>query len=233
MATLELDVVDQADWDQHLEGLRGHGGLMVPVPASASLALFETVEVKVRFRARDVGRAEGRVVQMAPDGRAAVLFEGDAKDSLEALQLTASRGASTSAGGDQPLWARYETLTKPEKIKLARQGNADVRRRILRDPDQSLHGFLLSNPGVTANEVVGWFRGGLVPRNLIDLILQRSELSSNLQIMEALVQDPRTPIPAALKMVPRISMETCRRIAKAGKHRAQIVSAARKRVITK
>lgn len=232
VAHLELAVPDAEAWQAHREGLEAHGGLMVPVPEGQSLELFEAVEVEVAHRGREQAVATGRVVQLAPDGSAAVLFEGEAKESL--LGLALSGGPTPGGGGpEQPLWARYETLTKAEKIKLARQGNADARRRVLRDPDQSLHGFLLANPGLTANEVVGWFRAGLVPRAMIEQLVKRTELTSNLQVMEALVQDPRTPIPVALKMVPRISMDVCRRIAKAGKLRSQIVSAARKRVITR
>lgn len=230
-ATLRLSVADAEAWTEHRAGLEAHGGLMIPVPDGCALGLFAEVEVEIAQAHRTRGLARGRVVQIAPDGSAAVLFEGEAKEALLGLEL--DDAPSGGAASSEPLWTRYETLTKADKIKLARQGNADARRRILRDPDQGLHGFLLANPGLTSNEVVGWFRSGLVPRAMIEQLVKRTELTSNLQVMEALVQDPRTPMPIALKMMPRISLDTCRRIAKQGKLRGQIVSAARKRVITK
>lgn len=228
-ATLELRILDPEAWAAHRSGLEGHGGLMVPVPEGHRVELFQEVQVRCVNGTHAVATVLGRVVQLSSDGAAAVLFEGEAKAELLALDVS----ARTQPTADGPLWARYEALSKAEKIKLARLGNADARRRILRDPDQALHGHLLSNPGVTASEVVGWLRSGLAPKGMIDQIVKRSELASNLQVMEALVQDPRTPLPLALKMVPKISLDLCRRIAKAGKLRTQIVGAARKRVVTK
>jgi hypothetical protein len=224
---LVLDMATPEAWPEHLEGLKGHGGLMVPLPSGFTVQLFEDVDVNICLQSRVLTQVLGRVVQVSPDGNAAVLFEGERKDTL--LKLTV--GAAPKA--EAPAWARYETLTKPQKLKLARQStSADERRRVLRDPDQSLHGLLLSNPSVTANEVVGWFRSGLVPKALIEQISKRSEFAGNPQIMEALVQDPRTPIPVALRLVGRISLDLCRRIAKQGRLRTQIVAAARKRVLT-
>ncbi|MCA9552119.1 MAG: hypothetical protein KC933_18910 [Myxococcales bacterium] len=225
---LRLELPDAEAWAAHQAGLQAHGGLMVPGGGAANVALFEPVEVEVAHAGRVHARAEGRVVQLSAAGEAAVLFEGAAKEALLALTLS----DPTAATADAPLWARYETLSRAEKLKLARNGNPDARRRVLRDPDQAIHPFLLTNPGLTAQEVVGWLRSGLVPGALTEQIAKRPELIGNQGVVDALVQDPKTPMPVALRLLPKVSMETCRRIAKAGKLRQQIVSAARKRVIS-
>lgn len=224
--SMRLQVRDAEAWSEHRAGLEAHGGLMVPGPDGVALELFQGVEVEVVVAGRAKARAEGRVVQLSPSGEAAVLFEGEAKAALLALS------AADDAPGDSPLWARYEALSKADKLKLARTGNVDARRRVLKDPDQTLHPFLLGNPGLTAQEVTGWLRAGLVPGALVEQIAKRSDLASNPGLVDALVQEPRTPLPVALRLLPKVSLDTCRRIAKAGKLRQQIVSAARKRVIT-
>ena len=223
---MRVQVRDAEAWRGLRGGLEAHGGLMVPIPDGVSLALFEQVEVEVVVAGRAKARAEGRVVQLSPSGEAAVLFEGAAKAALLALEV-AEAGA-----GEAPLWARYEALSKADRLKLARTGNADARRRILKDPDQTLHPFLLGNPGLTAQEVTGWLRAGLVPAALVEQIAKRTDLAANPGVVEALVQEPRTPLPVALRLLPKVSLDTCRRIAKTGKLRQQLVSAARKRVIT-
>lgn len=224
---LTLAVADAEAWHAHRAGLEAHGGLMAPLPEAATPQLFEEVVLAVEFETRRLAEVTGRVVQVTEAGTVALLFEAEAKATLLALSLP-----SPAQEPEAPLWTRYDSLTKPEKIKLARYGNADARRRVLRDNDQGLHAFLLGNPGLSTQEVVGWFRAGLVPRALIEQICKRTELMGNLQIMEALVQDPRTPVPIATRLIGGISLDLCRRIAKQGRLRTQLVSAARKRVIT-
>ncbi len=228
MSKLVLDLPNADAWPKHLEGLKGHGGLMVPLPSGLAAQLFDEVDVDIRLESKALTQASGRIVQVTPEGVAAVLFDGEPKETLLKLKVE-----TAVAKTEAPAWAKYETLTKPQKLKLARQStSADERRRVLRDHDPSLHGMLLSNPSVTANEIVAWFRSGLVPKAMIEQISKRSEFAGNAQIMEALIQDPRTPIPIALRLVGRISLDLCRRIAKQGRLRTQIVSAARKRVIS-
>lgn len=205
--------VDPDTWSEAKKELEAHGGLMVPT--DHPVEVFQPVTVVVRLLGHERARVEGQAVQYAA-GRAAVVFEAPSKTTLLAVQPGRPAG---------------EALGKAEKIRLARQGNADARRKILRDPDQTLHPFLLTNPGLNANEVAGWFRSKLVPRTLIEQIAKRPELVGNAAVMEALVHDPRTPMPVALQLVPKLPVEVARRIAKQGRLRTQIVSAARKRVI--
>ncbi|MEO1230041.1 MAG: hypothetical protein AAFZ18_14140 [Myxococcota bacterium] len=220
MTVLEWPL-DAATWSEARQGVIAHGGVMVPAPEP--LPLFETVTVVLKLEGTERARIEGQVVQHA-SGQAALMLEDTAKQAL--LNLNFGDAASgPGRGGDEP-------LSKADKIKMARLGPVDVRRRILRDSDQTLHPYLLTNPGLTAQEVVGWFRSKLVPKRLIEQIAKQPKLAGNLQVMEALVYDPRTPIPIALKLVPKIPLEIARRIAKQGNLRTQIVSAARKRVIS-
>lgn len=229
---LRLELPEPQSWAAHRGGLEAHGGLMVPAEAEAQVALFAPVTVEVRCGGRVLARAEGRVVQRSPTGEAAVLFEGPAREALLALAVEAPTAAPEGATPEAPLWARYETLARADKLKLARTGNVDARRRVLKDPDQAIHPFLLANPGLTAQEVVGWLRAGLVPGALVEQIAKRPELVGNGAVVDALVQEPKTALPVALRLLPKVSMDTCRRIAKTGKLRQQIVSAARKRVIS-
>ena len=83
---LALEIPDADTWATHRAGLEGHGGLMVPVPEGQTLDLFTEVEVRITQRSHPKVTAAGRVVQIAPDGSAAVLFEGEAKETLLRLE---------------------------------------------------------------------------------------------------------------------------------------------------
>lgn len=132
----------------------------------------------------------------------------------------------------EPIWKRYETMTRAEKIHLAKYGNADERRLILRDRDSSLHAFVLTNPGFGATELAALFRAGSVSGQFVLRVCERRELYQNPTVAEALVFHPQTPIDLAERLVALLPVEVVRRIAKQGQLRSQIVTAARRRVVS-
>lgn len=132
----------------------------------------------------------------------------------------------------EPIWKRYETMTRAEKIHLAKYGNADERRLILRDRDSSLHAFVLTNPGFGATELAALFRAGSVSGQFVLRVCDRRELYQNPTVAEALVFHPQTPIDLAERLVALLPVEVVRRIAKQGALRSQVVTAARRRVVS-
>jgi hypothetical protein len=141
------------------------------------------------------------------------------------------RGFRRGPMDDDPLWKRWADMTKPEKMKVARYGNQAERRIVLKDRDTSLHVQVLNTPGVTPREIAGLIRAGRVNSVFLRNVLERGDLMSNRTIAEALVVNPQTPIPVAVRLVDRIPIEMARRIAKSGELRAPVVAAARKRVV--
>ncbi len=132
---------------------------------------------------------------------------------------------------DLPLWAKWEDMSKAERIRVARYGNADARRMVLKDRDPMLHRMVLNNPGLTPNELVALLRGGAASSALVRAVTERSELVGNITVADALVHSPHTPLDIAVRLVAKIPIESAKRIAKAGNLRAGVVGAARKRVL--
>ncbi len=206
---------------------------------------FERLEVAFVSPGGEIARATGTVVHLAAD-YLAISFEGAEAERLTSAAFPEAEGPSKAGGrpeareaneervsADVPLWKRYETMGKAEKIKLARHGNADARRLILRDRDQSLHQFILTNPGLSAREVASMVRAGAVNPTMLQRITSRDVWMNNPLVIEALVKNPFTPIKLAVSLVPRLRKETVKRIAKSGNLRGPILAAARKVVIRK
>jgi hypothetical protein len=63
----------------------------------------------------------------------------------------------------------------------------------------------------------------------IKLIAEHKEWGTNTTVCTALVRNPKTPVPIALKLLERVPMSELRAIAKGGA-RDQIVHAARRKV---
>ena len=230
---LTLDLPDDAALSALQAGVKAHGALSAPLAGAAAPALFARASVAVTLRGALLAEVEGQVVQLLPGDQVAVLVD----EAERALILDADPAAAapppTGDAGDyssEPLWARIADLSKAEKLKLAKHGNADARRLILKLPDPMLHQQVLTNPGLTANEVASLISGSAASPTFIKAVLTRQELASNLAVMEAMVLSPHTPLHDAIRMVDRVSLELARRIAKGGKARGQVVHAAKKRV---
>lgn len=246
-------VEDEASFAQLLSEVRDHGGLVVEVPREASPSQFSTVVVWIVAPAgeqvRVLAQVKAQLLQILGPGQAAVMLSDDERATL--LSTTYEGGGSDVAqhngegdegplpdhddGGaaprDLPLWAKWEELSKPDRIKLARYGNADARRMVLKDRDPSLHRMVLNNPGLTPNELVALLKGGAASSTLVRAITERNELVGNISVADALVHSPHTPLDIAIRLVAKIPLDSAKRIAKAGNLRAGVVGAARKRVL--
>lgn len=228
----------QEEWTSITTQLSDHSAAMFAYKGPSPQA-FSTVTVTICHSGTELGRANGQVINVVGED-VVVAFDDEQRDKLLALRFSQAssqkKGATPVvqvAGEEQPLWLRYETLTKGEKISLARRGDATARRLVLRDRDQTLHLHVLDNPRLTASELAGLIRTGAANRQFFDRIIQNQKLMNNPAVVDALVKNPHTPIKVAVGLVAKLQLETVRRIAKTGNLRQEIVRAARKRVITK
>lgn len=232
---LTLDLADGAALTALQNDIKAHGALSVPLAGGTAPSLFARAGVAVTLRGALLAEVQGQVVQLLPGDQVAVLVdEAERAHILEADPAAAATPApaagTTGDYSSEPLWSRIAGMSKAEKLKLAKHGNADARRLILKLPDPMLHQQVLTNPGLTANEVAALIGGGAASPSFIKAALARQELASNLAVMEAMVVSPHTPLHDAIRMVDRISLELARRIAKGGKARGQVVHAAKRRV---
>lgn len=221
-------------WQELLEQLRSHGGMQVAVEQGQLPAPFAEVTAEFRVDGHPVVSATGRVVHIGDDGEVSLMFEGAEKEALLDADLESADfedGPIAGAIDDRPLWVRYDEMSTPEKMKLARRGGVDARRLVLKDRNPALQIHLLKNPGLSGKEVASLIRAGGANASFIRRLAQRKDLMSSPSLVEALVKYPGTPIPLAVKLVGRLNLDVVRRIAKRGKLRMPIVKAARKRVI--
>lgn len=229
---LSLELADPAALAALQRDIQTHGALSVPLGGEAAPALFARVELALTLRGALLAEVEGQVVQLLPGDQIAVLVDEAHRPRILEADASAAPAVANPQGdySSEPLWARLADMSKAEKLKLAKQGNADARRLILKLPDPMLHQQVLTNPGLTANEVASLIGGGAASPSFIKAVLTRPELAGNLAVMEAMVLSPHTPLHDAIRMVDRISLELARRIAKGGKARGQVVHAAKRRV---
>ena len=217
-----------------------HRGLFVRVAPPESLAQFDPVELTVEF-ASSTAVLAAQAVQVAPGVGVAVSFsEGDAAELAPLLDAARVGGADNDvdpqheivpAGGSARSEPRPAVSGKAEKIQKALHGTKDERLKILRDNDKSLHMYVLKNPRLGLDEVTTLAKTATTSVEVIKTIAERREWCQRPEVASALVRNPKTPVPIAVRLLDFISKQELRRLAKSDGARMPILQAARKKVI--
>jgi hypothetical protein len=140
-------------------------------------------------------------------------------------QTPASRAATATR--QAAAIRQRETLSLPDKMRLASSGDREVRFALLRDPCKQLHPLVLKNPRIGLDEVLWAAKLNSINPDALKVIAEHPEWGRNATIAAAVVKNPKTPVPVALKLLPRLQLSDVRVIAKS-QGRPQIVQAARK-----
>ena len=221
MSVVEVEVADAVAWRAIQAEVAAHAAASFEVATDGVLANTD-VELAFRGASGPLVEVVGRVVFVG-EGRLAVTFEPAAAEAV-------GRGRFEH---DQPAWKRYDQLTKPERIRLARHGGPEARRKVLQDRDKTLHVHVLANPRLTAAEAATLVRTGMPSIPFFKQLAMRRKFADNVDVVSAIVQHPRAPMDLAVRWVAKLPIDTARRIAKQGRLRTPIVQAARKRVISR
>lgn len=175
--------------------------------------------VVVRIGGAQAAQAEARLAAATPGVGVTVIFASPP----QALVQLAARLREPAAASEQ---ARAP-LSLQEKFQLAGTGAREVRFQLLRDPNKQLHAMVLKNPRITLEEVQWAARQGALSPDALKLIAEHAEWSQNATVAAALVRNPKTPLPLAVKLVARLPASELRALAKS-QGRPPVVQAAKK-----
>jgi len=218
------------------------GGLLVRgalVPTATAMAPCTLV---VRVGSHAPVEVEARIAAIVPGVGVAVMFPSP-PTALQALaeRLGGEPGAAEEPGAPSveedsdasaprgTVSERLKALNVAQKMALALSGDRETRFALMRDTNKVLHLYVLRNPRIGLDEVQYAAKlTGLSP-DALKFIAEHREWGANATVCTALVRNPKTPLPIALRLLPKLPLTEVRAIAKGGA-RDQIVQAARKRV---
>lgn len=109
--------------------------------------------------------------------------------------------------GRQALQLYLAGLSVPKKVELAVKGNREVRQILSRDPNKLVARAVFGSPRLSANDVLDYVNSPLTNEELLREIAQQKEWMNNPMIMKAMVANPRTPVPVALRHLPRLNVQ--------------------------
>jgi hypothetical protein len=193
------------------------GGLLVrgaEIPAGTPLT---DCTLEVRIAGAEAAKTPARLAAATPGVGVMVLFPAEPA----ALNALAARLRGPP---------RKETLSIQEKMHLAMSGDRELRFQLLRDPNKQLHPLVLKNPRIGLEEVQWAAKLTTLNPEALKLIADHPEWGHNAGVAAALVRNPKTPVPVAVKLVPRLAAADLRALARS-QGRPPIVQAAKRHLV--
>jgi hypothetical protein len=120
------------------------------------------------------------------------------------------------------LQAEFASLSMADKVRVAKYGKRPARMVVLRLQDKTLHNFVLSNNGVTADEVAALAGMANAEHALLKRICASPEWLRHTGVVRALVCNPRLTLPEVIKLLRHLPTEELRRLTKTGRVRAAV-----------
>lgn len=199
-----------------------HGGLLVrgepPAGADRGAPVELTVVTPVGSKA-----VTGQVLQVLAGAGVAVGFEAA---QLADLVARAEAGGVPAATPQQAHGA-----AQAAKIQQALHGDKNQRAAILRENNKLFHSYVLRNPQIGLDEVAAIARMTTVAVDVLTFIAGRREWYERPEVAIALVRNPKTPVPLAVRMLDHVGQGELRQLAKQTGVREAISRVARKKIL--
>lgn len=117
-----------------------------------------------------------------------------------------------------------------EKIKMALSGDKEWRSILIKDSNKLVSASVIKNPRITEAEILSLIKAGVQNDEIMRLICANKEWIKNYLIRKALVENPRTPIPNALRYLATLGEKDVAGYAKS-KNISSVISTQAKRML--
>jgi len=167
---------------------------------------------------------QSQIDQEEPDAEEEGKPSKAAADSLKALPRELfDEEAEIHKKDSQNVYKLVQTLSMSEKIKLAMMGGKSARRLLLRDSNRMVSSAVMRNPKMREDEVQVIAQDRTTTEETIRIIMARKDWMKCYPVRVALCNNPKTPLPKALKLLDTLQERDLRSIAKS-KHVPSAVS---------
>lgn len=128
---------------------------------------------------------------------------------------------------------RIMFMNVKDRMKLAMKGDREARGILVRDSNKVVCSAVVNNPRITEQEVEGIAAMRTVSDEVLRLIAMNRSWARSYPIIHNLARNPKTPIPTAMNILPRIrtkdlqSLSQNRNVSETVRRQAQRLSSAR------
>jgi hypothetical protein len=159
--------------------------------------------------------------------------EEEATRAAESVELPADLPAELLEDVDEAqdsepknLYQLVQSLSVFEKIKLATLGSKGARRLLIRDSNRLVQAAVIRSPKIREDEVLSVVQDRTAPEEVIRIVLSRKDWLKNYPIRLALCQNPKTPVPRALRLLETLHEKDLRQLSKSRNVPAVVASGA-------
>ena len=150
--------------------------------------------------------------------------EGETADEAEAEEAPTAR---------MPMQKLINGLNAAQKVALAMKGNKEARSILLRDSNRMVATATIRNPRLTEQEVVAAAKSRSINDEVIRIICNSRDMTRSYGVKLALVNNPKTPTPTAVRLLGTLRQSDLRNVAKSKSVPAALAVAARKMLTSK
>ena len=97
--------------------------------------------------------------------------------------------------------SQVAVLSVPGKVELAVKGNREVRRILSRDASSMVARAVVGSPKLSEDDIISYAASSLTHEDVLRFIADSRQWTANRQVVNALVLNPRTPPPAAIRFL--------------------------------
>ncbi|HEX9945746.1 MAG TPA: hypothetical protein VGG03_27375 [Thermoanaerobaculia bacterium] len=135
----------------------------------------------------------------------------------EALEEAIAVARTAPAGGEIDEKSglsegQIRTLPVPARLKLTRGAPRALRAILLRDSNPQVAVSVILNNSLSEQEAEQAASNRSVAEEVLETIAKKREWANRYNIVKALVWNPRTPLPTALRLVPKLSVRDLREL---------------------
>ncbi len=102
------------------------------------------------------------------------------------------------------LLQQVRDMTIAQKIEFSRRAGKEARAMLLRDPNKVVQMAAIQSPKITESEVLMVANNRQVEEDILRYIVSRKDWIKNYSIKMALVNNPKTPVALALRLIPSL-----------------------------
>jgi hypothetical protein len=103
-----------------------------------------------------------------------------------------------------PLFVSIQRMSVAERMQFARRADKEGRGLLIRDSNRQVSMAALANPKVTIQEIEQFAKSRQLDTDILREIGSNVNWLKQYAVVHALVANPRTPLPIALRLLPRL-----------------------------
>ena len=123
-------------------------------------------------------------------------------------------GESEEGAQHNSLYNRIQQMSVTEMVQLASIGTKEARNLLIRNPNRSIVQAVLNSPKITDDEIKSFAGNKNLTKEVPLIISNKKEYTKNYMVKTALVNNPKTPLPIAIKFLRHLLPKDLRNVSK-------------------